>query len=95
MAQRDRSKIKTSLKNKGFQESKGADHDIFILYHNERKTQVFTFISRGSSYKTYHQNLLGKMSRQLKLKNEDLLGLIDCPIGKAEYIKLLESQKIL
>ena len=57
-------------------------------------TEIFTIISRGSGYKEYGSDLLGKMARQLRVEKADLLGLIDCPLSEADYISMLKDKGI-
>lgn len=92
MAQKDCSKIQKALKKKGFVEEKDRDHNFYFL---DCKKTVFTKISHGSSYKTYGDDLLGKVSRQLKLSNKELLDLIDCPLDKSKYLSKLKEKKII
>jgi len=91
MGQRDREEIRSSLLQKGFKE-KGNDHDYFFLYINGKKQPIFTFLSRGSNYKSYGNPLLAKMSRQLKLTKQELLDLIDCDLNGEKYIEKLKER---
>lgn len=93
MATRDRADIAGSLLKKGFVlESKKRDHDFYFLEVEGFRTQIYTKLSRGSSYKTYNKQLLGMMKNQLKLTNEQLLELIDCPMDLAKYLNVLVEQ---
>lgn len=92
--QRDRTDIEAALQKKGFlKENK--DHEYYTYYDNNRKTAIFTKLSFGSDYKTYGQSLLGKMSKQLKLSNKELLDLIDCDLSGEKYLEILKNKKIL
>jgi len=91
MGQRDREEIRTALLKKGFKE-KGNDHNYYFLYINGKKQAIFTFLSRGSKYKSYGDHLLAKMSRQLKLTKRELLDLIDCDLKGDEYTEKLKER---
>lgn len=94
--QKDRADIVAALKAKGFGiDSKGRDHDYFFLIIGGKKTQIFTKISRGSSYKTIGDNLLGAMSRQLKLTKREFLMLVECPLSAVQYRELLRTKQII
>lgn len=95
MSDRDRADIHKALVSKGFIEITGTNHDLFILEVEGKKTQVSTFTSRGSKYKSYGTNLLGAMKQQLKLTSSELLQLIDCPLTYDRYIELLKERSIL
>lgn len=80
--------IKKALLNKGFRQ-KNTDHEMFWLWVNDKKTSVRTRLSFGSKAKEYGDNLLGCMARQLKLPRAELDELIECPLSKEEYQKIL------
>lgn len=90
-----RKKIKKSLLQKGFKESEGGNHTKYFFYYNGKKTSVFTFLSRGSGYKNYGKELLGQMSKQLKLTNSQFDELIKCPLKEKDYIQILKQRNIL
>lgn len=75
-----------SFVSKGFLRSEN-DHHWFAYFHNGKKTSIRTKISHDS--RDYGDELLSKVSRQLKLSKNQLLDLIDCPMSKDEYLKLL------
>jgi uncharacterized protein (DUF39 family) len=95
MPDRDRSKIQKALRNKGFVETEGTKHDIFTLVIDGKYTQIGTFFSRGSDYKSYGTTLLGQMKNQLKISMAELLELIDCKLKYPEYISILKKKKII
>jgi hypothetical protein len=96
MAIRDREAIKDALQKKGFQLKKEGDHFYFI-YHlqNGKKTSVHTKISRGTKYKMLTDNLLALMSKQCKLHKSDFMELVDCPLTREEYERILHTQAII
>jgi hypothetical protein len=80
---RDRSDITSALKRKGFKEKKGeSDHDVYVLVYQGERQAVFTKVSRGSGYKTIGDELLSKMSKQLRLTNKQFRELVDCPMSQ-------------
>ena len=85
-------KIKQSLTKKGFIEDNN-DHKHYWLYINERKTDVKTKLSHGQ--KECRSNLLAQMAKQLHLRRKDFDSLIDCTLGKEEYIQMLRTNKII
>ncbi len=94
MAQKERSEIRQALCKKGFVEEDN-DHYFYTLVYNQKKTAIFTKISKGSNYKTIHQALLSLMSKQLKLSNNEFLQLVDCSISGESYIEILKKKDIL
>jgi hypothetical protein len=77
--------IESALSRKGFQVHH-SKHKIYILYINGKKTRIFTFISHG--IKEYGDTLLGAMKKQLHLSNEELRGLIKCPLSEEQLIEI-------
>lgn len=82
-------KIDGSLCRKGFERKNDADHVQYILYINGLKTRIRTKISHGEN--EIGDDLISKMSRQLKLSKKQFLDLIECPLSKEEYVKLLQK----
>lgn len=87
--QRDRADIERGLKTKGFTLETG-DHRYFV-YHTASGslTDVWTKTSRGSHYKSLGPFHLGEMARQCRLKKNQFLDLIDCPLSRSAYEKIL------
>ncbi|RYH48359.1 MAG: hypothetical protein EON54_16105 [Alcaligenaceae bacterium] len=82
--------VEKSLVLKGFAPAAG-DHNYFH-YHSlvGKKTRVFTKTSHGA--REISDSLLSLMARQCKLSNKDFGRLIDCPLDRATYEKLLIEQ---
>jgi hypothetical protein len=78
--------IRSALKSKGFRQS-NTDHEVYHLYIGNKKSTVRTYVSFGS--KEYGDNLLGFMSRQLRLRRGELNELIECPLSEEQYVALL------
>jgi predicted RNA binding protein YcfA (HicA-like mRNA interferase family) len=80
---RNRKDVEAGLKKKGFIKS-SRDHHYFT-YHTlqGRKTAVFTKTSHGK--KELSDKLLSLMARQCRLRRDDFLRLIDCPLTRSQY----------
>ncbi len=80
--------ICSALKKKGFSEIPKTRHTHYILYENGKKTEIFTFISRGIG--EYGDKLLGSVKKQLHLESKmELDNFIECPMDKEQYHNLL------
>ncbi len=89
----DRRKVESSLQAKGFKKNQ-ADHKKFVYYTREdKKTSVWTKISRGGSHSEISPNNLSKMAKQCRLKNSDFEELVKCPLERDEYEQLLVEQE--
>ncbi len=98
MAVRERAVIAASLNRKGFALNPGKpnpDHDYYHFQHPGLTTAVFTKISRGKEYKNYGDDLLGRMTKQLKLTTQQLLQLIDCTMDGDQYLKVLIKRGVI
>jgi len=94
MAQIDKSKITKSLLKKGFRQSEN-DHHNFRFYYKGKVTSIRTKLSHGSDYKTYGDNLIGQMKKQLKFQNtKETMEFLRCSLSEKEYIKILLKQKV-
>ena len=84
----------SSLIKKGFVQQDGyKDHYFFTYYtKNGKKTDIFTKLSRGSSYKTIGDPLLASMAKQCRLDKKNFLNLIDCPLDRDAYENILTSK---
>lgn len=65
------------------------------LTRDWKKTTVKTKTSHGSSSKSIGISLLGKMADQCRLKKEELLDLVDCPLNREAYEKILLRRGVL
>lgn len=88
-----RSDIKKAFGKKGFKVVDGGNHIKLNFYYDDKKTGIFTILSKGSSYKQYSKSLLGQMSVQLNLNNSQLMDFIQCPLSEAEFIKIQKEKK--
>ena len=83
-------KVESSLQKKGFKKEPG-DHNSFVLYdENGYRTNVWTKTSHnGQDINTYLQK---EMARQTHLSKRDFANLIECPLSKKEYYKILREK---
>lgn len=93
--QRDKKKIESSLKSKGFSPKNG-DHNYFLYITKEGKiSDIRTKTSHGKQPKTIGEPLLSLMAKQCHLEKSDFLNLIDCPLSQEDYeAKLKEHNDI-
>lgn len=85
--------IRSSLNGKGFIIEEGNKHTKLVFQHKKQTQAIMTVLSRGE--KEYDNYLLGLMARELKLTKNQLLGLIDCPIDKKKYVKILKERRVI
>jgi len=88
-------KIESGLLRKGFKKD-NVDHRVFRFYVGGKKTSISTFISHGSQYKEYGDDLLSKMKRELGMSNKKyLMNFIACPVTQERYTEdLVSSGKV-
>ncbi len=87
MAAYDSKKISSSLKKKGFAEVDYRADRKYYLILNGKKVGIHTFVSHGT--KEYGECLIGEMKKQLRLSKKEFIDLIDCPMTKEDYIRIL------
>ena len=51
---------------------------------------IHTFVSHGT--KEYGEALIGEMKKQLRLTKKEFMDLIDCPMTKEKYLRILISK---
>jgi predicted RNA binding protein YcfA (HicA-like mRNA interferase family) len=86
--QRDQADIEKGLLTKGFLKADGDHH--YFHYHDAvggKKTRIFTKTSHGN--KEIGDPLIAKMAKQCGLTKAEFLNLVDCPLQRTEYEKLL------
>ncbi len=80
---RDRRIVDKGLLKKGFVKSE-RDHTYYTFHTTSGvKTSVFTKVSHGA--REISDNLLSKMSRQVRLSRSEFDELIDCTISRHDY----------
>jgi predicted RNA binding protein YcfA (HicA-like mRNA interferase family) len=82
---------RSALLKKGFKQERATGHDIFCLYVGEKKTQIFTMLSHGSS-EDINNPLLNKMKKQLRLSNQEIERFIECPMNHDEFLSTLRRK---
>lgn len=96
LAQFDTDEIRKALSSKGFVAEQAPHHEMWYFHHNGNKTSIRTRISRGTGYKTYGDQLLSQMKRQLQFENRKQFdNFIKCPLDMNGYIEILKIQNIL
>ena len=91
---RDKADVIAGLKRKGFQDGKSSHHKYYVYKTLDGKiSKVFTYV--GHSGKDLSDYLLSQMARQCKVKREDFLKLIDCPLSQRQYEALIRENGIL
>jgi len=91
----DRRIIESSLLEKGFVEE-DSSHKYFHHEYNGKRTGISTYTSHGSSYKTYGDNLINMIKKQLKLDtNNQIRDFLQCPMKSEEYIRILTEKNYL
>ncbi len=90
----EREKIQTALLKKGFRQKSG-DHCYFHLYTEGKKRNVFTYLSHGSGYKEYSEELVHKVAQEIGLTNKEFYDFVECPLGHEEHVKLLKQRNRL
>lgn len=84
-----RGEIKKSLQKKGSVEESGAKHIQYRFYHKNKRTKIYTFVSRGSESKDISRSIFSQMAEQCRVSSKNFHKLIDCSLSEAEYIKLV------
>lgn len=90
---RDKSDVEASLLKKGFKPTHpGSDHNWFVYADASGKKAI------GARTKTSHgrgfdldDSLLAQMARQVGLTKKQFLELVDCPLTRDDYEKLLKT----
>ena len=88
---RPKQDVEKALSQKGFT-LRSTDHNYFIYYTQEgKKTAIKTKTSFGRKPKNLVRDLLSAMARQCKLTNDQFLALVDCPLSRKSYERILEE----
>ncbi len=87
----ERAKVQENLPRKGFLETDDRKHIFYHLHHEGKKTHIRTQVSHGSKYKVLGDDLVSKMARQCKLTTKNFIGLAECNVSQADYIRLLKE----
>lgn len=88
----ERVDIEAGLCRKGFKIDEKRDHNFFFYWTEEgQKTPVRTKTSKGSKYKRLDKTLVASMARQCKLTRKQFADLIECPLSRQEYERILKE----
>jgi len=90
---RDKSEVEASLLKKGFRPTHPrSDHNYFVYADVSGKkaigTRTKTSHGRGFDLNDY---LLAQMARQVSLTKKQFLELVDCPLSREDYEKVLKA----
>jgi predicted RNA binding protein YcfA (HicA-like mRNA interferase family) len=92
---RKKSKVEASLKGKGFNQIEG-DHHYFVYETIGRKrTTIRTKTSHTPKMKEIPDNLISQMAKQCQLSKQEFISLIDCPLDRESYEKILTRKCFL
>lgn len=87
--------VRRSLKTKGFVED-NEHHKYLYFYYKGKATALYTYTSHGKDSDDVGDGIVGKMKRQLGLRNNGQVNrLIECSMSEADYIKFLIEQNQL
>ena len=91
----DRGEIESSLVIKGFVRE-DSHHRYFYHEVKGMRTGISTHTSHGSHFKTYGDNLLKQMKRQLRLDTlNQACDLFKCPMTGEGYNNILKEKELL
>jgi len=94
MSQVPRDTIESTLPKKGFVlDPAKPSHKYFYHEYNGKRTGAYAYTSRGTSYKTYGDELLKRMKVELRLETlKEVRDLLLCPMDADAYNnKLIEK----
>ena len=85
---REKKDVESGLESKGFIRRCG-DHNYYVYYGSDgKKSMAKTKTSHGAG-KTLGDKLIGRMSKQCFLNKKQFENLIDCPLSRDDYEKIL------
>lgn len=82
--------VQAAILKKGFRVSQG-DHRWYILYVEDRKHRIKTFVSHGSTH-SIDSYLQGRMSRQMHLTRSEFNHFVECPLTAGQYAGLMRER---
>ena len=90
----DKRKVESGLLSKGFRQS-DTHHHYFIYYLiNGEKTPVNTRTSHSPKEKSFDAARIAQMARQCGLKTAEFLELVECPLDRDTYERLLLDRRL-
>lgn len=90
-----RNKANKNLTKKGFKKSDKTKHSFYHYYHNGKKTDIFTFMSRGVGSKEIDDSLISSMATQLKLTKQEFMDVVNCDISKESLLQIYLNRECI
>ena len=92
---KDKRKVEEALLKKGFKGKEG-DHHFFIYYTLQgKKSSIRTKTSHTPKMKELSDALITQMAKQCCLNKQEFLNLVDCPLSREQYEKLLIEKNLI
>lgn len=92
---RKKSKVKSSLRKKGFEQIEGDHHYFLYITHEGKRTTIRTKTSHTPKMKDIPDNLLAQMAKQCQVTKQEFVNLLDCSLDRAGYEKILSDKGFL
>jgi len=85
------SNLKKALTKKGFVKKDSTNHDKYVFYYNDAKTDIWTIMSRGGhGEKDLGETLMSNVKKQMCFENKDqLIRFSECTFTEKDYIEML------
>jgi predicted RNA binding protein YcfA (HicA-like mRNA interferase family) len=87
-------KIESALLQKGFVAEEGGNHTNYKFEPDRVQHTIATSISQGSD-EELGAGLVSIMAEQINLKSQEFARLIECPMDRDEYVRILQNRNIL
>lgn len=85
MTTRDKRKVESALRRKGFKADETHHHRFVYHASGGRPTSIRTHTSHSRRYKTLGDDMLGEMARQCHISKADFIRLVDCDLTRDVY----------
>ena len=92
---RDKRKLEDALMHKGFERKEGDHHFFVYITQQGKKSSVRTKTSHTPKMKEIGDGLISQMAKQCHLNAKEFLCLVDCPLSREDYEKLLLAREAL
>lgn len=95
MATFKKREVQRALVKKGFKRDKSrTNHNIYYFYDDKgEKTSIHTMLSHNN--KDITDSMLGKLSKELRLRKDELIQYFECTLSKDDYINILRKNKTI
>lgn len=85
-----RKKIEKNLQKKGFEKIERKGHTYLHHVYQGKYSGIKTYLSRGSGYKDYGDDLINMMKKELFLDSiKQAADLFNCPMDESQYNSIL------